>query len=125
MIYLPYNVQENIEKNNKELKELHLALPRTLSRKVLERFMSKEDLADLHKAYESNKLTKYHKNRLGSLTLEITDSEMDLLHAYYDELETPNSEFEKRFNIPRGTISGKVRSIAIRFLFQNKDLVGF
>lgn len=120
--------KSQIEKNNKELFELYqLTTPKkSLSIGILKRFMSEVEYKKLMESYISNKQTSGigDRNRAIRWSRPITNEEMAVLTTYLTETDTTITQLEKDLKLRDKTMTPKCFGIAIRFLFQNKDLMG-
>lgn len=97
-------------------------MPRaTLSIKVLERFLSQEQVNDLLKNYSTNvRIGGYNIDRREALSQEIKLEEREALNLYLKN--TPMSELKDKLGLTTTTgIKTRLGNIALKLLFQQEN----
>lgn len=116
-------VSRIIDENSAAWKEEDLDIPtNSLNTKILQRFMSEEEMKKLWKTYKANTY-KLGVNRETSLNSPLRLSELNILRDYVTDLKISINDLEVKHGLQKSTLFGKVVRYAIKVVAQNPEVL--
>ena len=96
---------------------------KNLSLKIIQRFMTEDELKEFMKKYQGNKSMAGGFNRKAYLEQPLSEDEVDLLRFYITDTDRSLKEYAEEKGLVRQDVYGKVMRSAIKLVYQHPELL--
>jgi Mg2+ and Co2+ transporter CorA len=91
---------------------------------TLQKFLTAEQMQKLEEEYEKNRPQPYVNDRFQRLEKSVTEEELALLKEYFDTSILETKGIAEKHGTSSVALANTVYSIAIRYIYQNREKLG-